>query len=99
MGLPEDPVQTQGKSSSRSQECQSKHPAPKTANDHPSSKRRRDSTEPPPEGASAAQVKECLLKLCDGDPQKLAVMVGATSQPAASATPEPDKGPILDPDC
>ena len=43
-------------------------------------------------------MKEYLLKLCDGDPQKLAVAVGATSQKAASATPEPDEGAIPDPD-
>ena len=44
------------------------------------------------------QVKEYLLKLCDGDPQKLVVMVGATSQPAASANPDPDEDPIPDTD-
>ena len=43
-------------------------------------------------------MEKYLWKLCDGDPQKLAVMVGATSQPTTSSTPEPDEDPIPYPD-
>ena len=44
-------------SHNRSQKCLSKCPAPKTASDHSSPKRRRDSAGPPQEGASDAQVR------------------------------------------